>query len=124
MKNRCFNDGDEDYRRYGARGITVCNEWLNDFAAFREWSCSHGYAKGLSIDRIDNDGDYCPENCRWATQTQQSRNTRFNHPLTAFGETKLLCEWIEDKRCKVKYTTLWNRLKWKWDAEKALATPA
>lgn len=76
MKQRCKDKGHHAYKNYGARGINVCDEWLNSFQAFYDWAMTNGYKKGLSIDRIDNDGDYCPENCRWATVLKQNLNQR------------------------------------------------
>lgn len=75
MKARCLNQGHKWYGHYGARGITVCDEWMQ-FIPFAEWAFSHGYADDLTIDRIDNDGNYCPENCKWSTQHEQSMNKR------------------------------------------------
>ena len=75
MKERCYNPNYHHYHRYGGRGIKVCEEWLEDYASFRDWAIKNGYKKGLSLDRINNDGDYCPENCRWTTQKEQVRNS-------------------------------------------------
>ena len=73
---RCYNKNDKSFKIYGGRGITVCEEWKNDFKAFYDWAMGNGYKKGLSIDRIDNDGNYEPSNCRWTTNIIQSRNQR------------------------------------------------
>ena len=76
MISRCHNKKDKGYKEYGARGIIVCDEWKNNYSVFKEWSVSNGYSEGLSIDRIDNDRSYEPNNCRWVEEIIQHRNTR------------------------------------------------
>ena len=95
MRQRCNNPKKDHYKDYGGRGITVCDEWQNDFQAFYDWSMDNGYAENLTLDRIDADGNYCPENCRWATVKAQQNNRRNNHLITYNGETHTIAEWSE-----------------------------
>lgn len=98
----------------------MCAEW-KDFTAFQRWALTSGYEDGLSIDRIDSDGNYEPSNCRWADRKQQNRNRRNNHLITYKGQTKTVTEWTE--QFQMDRTTLAMRLKAGWSAEKALETP-
>lgn len=118
MLHRCNN---KNMANYGGRGISVCREWAESFEVFRDWALANGYRDDLTIDRIDNDGNYCPENCRWATMRTQANNTRRNHNLTAFGETKTVTEW--SRVYGVKYNTILNRLYKGWSVEAAITTP-
>lgn len=122
MRQRCYNPKNRDFKHYGGRGITVCEEWRKDFKVFHDWAMANGYAKGLTLDRIDVNGNYSPENCRWATMLEQSNNLRKNKLLTYQGETKTVAEWARIKG--IRRNTLWLRLyKHKWSVEKALTTP-
>ena len=78
LKQRCFNQNNPGYKNYGGRGIKVCDEWLNDFKAFYDWAMGNGYRSGLAIDRIDNNGNYGPSNCRFVTQAQNNKNKKNN----------------------------------------------
>lgn len=109
MKTRCFNTKDEHYKNYGARGITVCDEWKEDFQAFYDWSMANGYEEGLTIDRINPDGNYEPSNCRWATKKEQTKNRRNSIFVTHNGETKTLAEWSAETG--IYYQTLVYRYK-------------
>jgi hypothetical protein len=125
MLNRCYREKDINYKHYGGRGITVCNEWRDSFEKFAEWALSHGYDDKLTIERKKVDGNYCPENCEFATKKKQANNTRRNHIINAFGEQKTLALWTEDQRCVVDYNTLKYRVHYYgWDAERAITTPS
>ena len=122
MKDRCLNKNNKRYSSYGGRGIEVCKEWQQSFRAFLRWAMANGYEEGLSIDRIDNDGNYCPENCRWATAKEQANNKRWNHLITYNGKTQTMKEWAEE--LGIKLSTLSQRINsYRWSDEKALTTP-
>lgn len=93
MIARCYRDGSVSFHAYGARGIRVCREWKDSMTTFATWAFSNGYDDEKSIDRIDVNGDYSPENCRWATAQEQCENKRTNHFVTIRGETKTLAAW-------------------------------
>ena len=92
MIARCYKPKTTYYCNYGGRGIAVCDEWRNDFMAFYKWAMKSGYKDDLTIERKDNDGNYCPINCTWITQAEQNRNRRTNHPVTYRGEKMLLTD--------------------------------
>lgn len=120
MKKRCYNHKDKRFKNYGARGITVCDEWKSSFQAFHDWAMSHGYSDVLTIDRVDVNGHYCPENCRWVDAKIQQRNTTRNHFVTAFGETKTIAEWSEEKG--INQGVIKDRLnKLHWTPEEAVS---
>jgi hypothetical protein len=124
MKDRCTSTIRQNSHLYSLRGITVCPEWQNDFAAFRDWSLANGYRDDLTLDRWpDQNGNYEPGNCRWATWKQQGRNQRRNRMLTAFGETKTTVEWAEDHRCIVSQSAFKQRIKDGWLTETAMTLP-
>ena len=122
MKNRCYSPKSNSYQNYGARGITIHEEWLDNPQSFVDWSLQNGYKEGLSIDRINNDGNYEPDNCRWVEKIVQANNTRTNLYIEYNGETKTLSEWAA--QYGIKMGTLYYRYVLKdWDIERALNTP-
>lgn len=126
IKTRCYNKNEPRYRDYGARGIVMCDEWLNPvdgFDKFVDWSLSHGYADNLSIDRIDVNGNYSPDNCRWLTLSEQNGNKRDTIWVEYKGEMVRFQELC--KRSVVSYDTTHDRVfKRGWDIERALTTPS
>lgn len=108
MMGRCYLKSSGNYNLYGGRGITVCDEW-HDINKFSEWVESSGYAPGCTIDRIDVNGNYCPENCRWATVEVQANNKRNNIVVEVNGKTKTIAQLAKETR--IPYATLWGRHK-------------
>lgn len=121
IKQRCCNKNSKPYKDYGGRGIFVCDEWKNNPKAFCEWAKTHGYKKGLEIDRINNNMGYSPDNCRFVDRKIQSLNKRSNIFITYNGITDNICSWA--KRLGVNYQLLHYRLKRGWSVEKTLTTP-
>ena len=117
MKKRCYTPTATSFSNYGGRGITVCEEW-QEFMPFYDWAMSHGYSDDLTLERIDNNGNYCPENCRWATKKEQANNRRTNRFITYNGETHTLLEWSNILGVDIK--TLHRRLSNGWSVEDAL----
>lgn len=107
MKRRCYDKEVKNYNNYGARGITVCDEWLNSLESFAKWSYDNGYNDTLTIDRIDNNGNYEPSNCRWVDQQTQQNNKRNNIFLEYNGEKKTIAQW--SRELNISYGKLYNR---------------
>lgn len=121
--DRCENPNCMAYHRYGGRGITVCDEWRNDFLAFQRWAMATGYRNGLTIERRNNNGNYEPSNCIWIPMSKQARNTSKTVYISAFSETKPLMEWLEDDRFVVNRYTFESRVKMGWSPEEAMSLP-
>lgn len=135
MKERCYNPNYHSYHRYGGRGIKVCDEWTSaemitigryihnqtrGWLNFKEWALTHGYKEGLTLDRIDVNKGYSPDNCRWVTMKEQNRNKSTNVLITYKGETKTLEQWSET--LGINYHTLYSRLyRSNWTIEEALS---
>lgn len=124
MKTRCYNSNELIYENYGERGIKICQEWLNSFQIFYDWAIQNGWKNGLEIDRINNDGDYEPKNCRFITHKENCNNKSSNILITIFEETKNIKQWSEDSRCVIPYHTLYYRLKNNWNPEEAIIKPS
>lgn len=121
IKNRCGNPNAEDYQHYGGRGITVCPEWDTNYETFRDWALANGYQAGLTIERNNVNGNYCPENCRWATRREQALNKTNNHLLTYEGITMPLTKWAE--KIGLPADVLFKRKRQGWSDAKTIETP-
>ena len=122
MTQRCLNANHDSYKDYGGRGIGICEEW-RDFINFRDWANTHGFHPELQLDRINNNLGYFPGNCRWVTEPVNKRNTRQNHWVTAFGQTKCIEDWARDPLCTVTPSRLRQRMLAWGNAEIAITTP-
>lgn len=134
MKTRCYNPNCKSYKNYGGRGITICEEWLNPkkvcfyhgiktegWIAFEKQALSHGYKEGLTIDRIDNNKGYSPENCRWVDKKVQANNRNFCRVITYKGKTQNLKQWCE--ALNLNYKTIYKRIyQDNWSIERAFET--
>lgn len=118
IRRRCLIEDDPAYSNYGGRGITMCDEWLRSFDNFSQWAYSHGYQDNLSIERIDNNKGYSPDNCRWATQEEQSNNRRTNRVFTFDGKTMNLKQWCD--MLDLYYPTIHTRISRGWSFEEAI----
>lgn len=120
MKTRCYNRNNHNYKCYGARGITICNEWLSNSKSFYKWALSNGYADNLSIDRIDNNKGYYPDNCRWITTKEQNNNQRTNRLITYQDKKQTLKQWCDE--LGLNYGVVKSRInKYHYSVEKAFS---
>jgi len=122
MKNRCYSSKNKYYKNYGGRGIIICNEWLNDFGNFQEWSFNNGYKVGLTIERKDVNGNYEPINCEWIPFSEQHLNKSNAIKITIDGKEHYLKNLAE--QYNIPYITLWERYKSGWDLDILLKKPA
>lgn len=111
MIERCYNKDSESFKNYGGRGVGICNEWREDFIQFFNWAISNGWNFGIELDRVNNNGDYCPENCRFVTRMENSRNKRNNIWVEYRGERKILKDWAT--YFGVSYKALHKKMKYK-----------
>ena len=121
MRGRCKNPKASKYELYGGKGIKVCNEWDNSFVSFYDWSINNGWTKGLTIDRIDGNKNYEPNNCRWVGYKIQNNNTTQNRKITFEGKTMNLTQWAEYLGIDKKMLS--ERIRRNWTIERALTTP-
>lgn len=109
MRRRCYEKKNHKYKNYGGRGIKICDDWLHDFCSFRDWALSNGYSETLTLDRVDVNGNYEPNNCRWVTQKTQQNNRSNNHRIEYNGEIHTMAEWAEITG--ISYRTIKDREK-------------
>lgn len=122
MKQRVCNKKCEAYQNYGGRGIKICDEWINSFESFYTWATNNGYKEGLTIERKNVNGDYCPENCTWASKLTQTRNRRNTQQVYYKNELKPLSQWCDE--LNLPYNTIRARINtYHWSIEKAFTTP-
>ncbi|MDD3890525.1 MAG: hypothetical protein PHR65_11500 [Syntrophomonadaceae bacterium] len=120
MRRRCFDPKNKRWAHYGGRGITICSEW-NDYLPFRGWAMANGYADNLTIDRIDVDGNYCPENCRWVDAKTQANNVSRNRIVDVKGQKMTMAELADS--LGMSYSAVQHRIERGWDINKIISTP-
>lgn len=122
MRRRCYNKNRKSYKYYYKKNICICEQWKNDFAEFQDWSLKNGYKDNLTIDRINNDGNYEPGNCRWVTTFEQNNNMSTNHKIfykgKEYNSMSAFCRIFN-----IDYEIFRGRIRHGWDIEKALNTP-
>lgn len=125
MRRRCYDKRHQAYHNYGGRGIKVCDAWRDDLPSFYAWAVTNGYTDDLTLDRVDNDGDYTPANCRWITAAEQHTNRRDNRLVSLWGETKPVVVWLRDPRVTagLRSDTVRYRLNNGMPPEEAFTTP-
>jgi len=107
MMNRCYCKSQQNYQVYGKRGIGVCDEWRNSYTEFKKWATMNSYTDNLSLDRIDNNKDYCPENCRWVSWDTQQNHRRYHLMITYNGKTQTAAQW--SRELEIPYHTIVGR---------------
>ena len=120
MRLRCYNENNVNYKYYGGKGVTICDEWLLSFENFFDWAINNGYNENLTIDRIDSEKEYSPDNCKWSTKKEQAYNRSMSVKLTLNGITMYMTEWAEE--LNIDKTTLSWRYNQGWSHEKILTT--
>lgn len=118
MKRRCYDKNDISYKNYGGRGIIVCDEWKDDFLSFYKWAIKHGYKDELTLDRVDVNGPYSPDNCHWSSMKEQQNNRRNNTVIECFGEAHTLQQWADI--LGINRSTISSRIRYGWPIEMAL----
>lgn len=123
MLARCYDKLSPSYRNYGGRGISVCRTWRDSFNDFRDWALENGYSPDRQLDRVENDGNYEPKNCRFVTPSQNCNNQRRNVRIRYLGETKTVAEWSRDSRIGLSAATIYSRIARGWSHRDALSVP-
>lgn len=120
MRRRCYDKSNKRYANYGGKGIRICDDW-NEYSNFRKWALENGYSENLTIDRIDVNGNYCPENCRWADSLVQANNTTRNRYIEYNEKTQSMADWARE--FGIKYYTMNSRIQHGWSMDKIKNTP-